>query len=89
MAPIRKSKINIYYIFYGKIGSHLPESSSSSQGVPPGMDSVGEVHGNSLFVPSLKVLDCSNFISIGNSLYRQLNCNLHHNVYIILSKVKF
>ena len=49
----------------------LLESSSSSQGTPPGIDSVGEALGDGLFVPSFRVLDCSNFIGISGWLYRQ------------------
>ena len=75
-------------LYTGLMGKKVPESSSSSQGVPTGMDSVSDAHGDSLFVPSFRALDCSNFISIGNSLYRQLNCNLHHSAYIIFLKIK-
>ena len=38
-----------------------------------------DAHGDSLFVPSFSILDCSNFISISSSLCRQLNCNLHYS----------
>ena len=44
----------------------MPEASSGSQGVytfPKGED-VGFCNGDSLFVPSFRVLDCSNFIGI-------------------------
>ena len=54
----------------------VPEASSSGQGVyiPIGEGhGVGEcTYGDSLFVPSFRVLDCSNFIGISGWLYRQL-----------------
>ena len=53
----------------------LPEASSGSQGVYILMRrdtaSVNVQHGDSLFVPSFRVLDCSNFIGISGWLYRQ------------------
>lgn len=45
------------------------------------MNGVGFCNGDSLFVPSLRALDCSNFISVSGWLYRQFfYYRLHHSV---------
>ena len=47
----------------------LPESSSSSWGVPVGIDGVGKYTRRQPLCLFFRALDCSNFIGIGNSLY--------------------
>lgn len=68
----------------------VPESSSNNQVQQPGCISperrwmVSEyVHGDSLFVPSFRAMDCSNFIGITGWLYRQV----FTTDYIIVLKV--